>query len=90
MNSLSRQLKNKTTKNHTLQYSVGSGLDDLDCPGQSGYFFARSSRFHPQKNSPDRSSEIDSIASSRATDLHQQVAWLNVASEVSSISIYLF
>ena len=39
---------------------------------------------------PDRSREINSIAFSQATGLHERVAWLNLAFELPSICIYFW
>ena len=65
-----------------------SGSDDPDNSGHLGQLFAGSSRSHPQKKlsgcDPDRSRELNSI------DLREQVAWLNLVSELPSICIYLF
>ena len=70
-----------------MYISIGSGSDDPDNLGHSGTFLLDQVGLIHKKIvwiNPDSSNEI------RATGLYQQLAWLNVASEMSSISIYLF
>ena len=74
--------------------SVGSGLDDQDNLGHLGHFFAGQVGLINEKKlsgcDPDRSREINSIAFSQATGLHERVACLDLACELPSLCICLF